>query len=181
MTQPKIELTTTFAQLKAHDACREGLRTLMEAIGTPTEYGPDKPINLLTILESNDLFDMLWCLRAVKSPDLTKAMRLIAAKWIEDSEALVDGRKKAKRALVRKCAQLCQRHAQGKATPDELYDAAREVRDAFRFSMESQVNEVRCLITGIFEADADDPNFLYESYYGREEVSRTEAVKAVLK
>ena len=56
-------LHTTFKLLKAHSACVSGYMTLRRYL--PKDYGYDSPIKLTTILESNDLSDAIWAMRAV--------------------------------------------------------------------------------------------------------------------
>jgi hypothetical protein len=63
-----IALHTTFNKLRAANACASGYRTLAEHLGGVDSYGADTPINLLTILESNGVQDVLWCLRATLEP-----------------------------------------------------------------------------------------------------------------
>ncbi len=64
MTKP----ATTFALLRTHDACNSGYRKLAKHLGGVTKYGRDKPIPLLTVLDSNGLDDTLWCLEAALEP-----------------------------------------------------------------------------------------------------------------
>ena len=79
----KVVLTTTFELLKNHSACEEGYRKLGKYLGGITMYGNRTPINLLTILESNGVDDMLWCLRATKE-NCDKVSRLMAADFAEE-------------------------------------------------------------------------------------------------
>src|SRR3990167_8231084 len=62
----KIRLTTTFALLRKHSACESGYRDLRKHLGM--KWPDDKPINLLVILQSNGVQDMLWCIRATQAP-----------------------------------------------------------------------------------------------------------------
>ena len=68
-------LTTTLNLLKEKHACKEGYEKLIRSLGI--NYSKDKSINLLTILESNDLDDMLWCLRAVEQ-DISEVIKFAA-------------------------------------------------------------------------------------------------------
>ena len=79
----RVVLTTTFELLKNHSACEEGYRKLGKYLGGITTYGKRTPINLLTILESNGVDDMLWCLRATKE-NCDKVSRLMAADFAEE-------------------------------------------------------------------------------------------------
>ncbi len=65
-----MKLTTTFNKLKLAGACGQtkgsgkGYDKLADYLVSASDYGKDKPINLLTILESNGVDDCLWCLKA---------------------------------------------------------------------------------------------------------------------
>ena len=58
-------LHTTRALLRQHDACTAGYRKLMAHLGGAAAWPEDRPIPLLTVLESNGAADAIWCLRAV--------------------------------------------------------------------------------------------------------------------
>ena len=58
-------LTTTFALLREHHPCAEGYEKLARHLGGVPHYGVDTPIPLAVILESNELADTLWSLRAM--------------------------------------------------------------------------------------------------------------------
>ena len=72
----KTILHTTFNLLRKHEACTEGYRKLAKHLGGVEGYGADKPINLMVILESNGVDDMLWCLRATQEDAETVSRRL---------------------------------------------------------------------------------------------------------
>ncbi len=54
---------TTLNKLRKHDPCYDGWRTLLKQL--KKSKADDEPLHLLTILESNDLEDAIWALRAV--------------------------------------------------------------------------------------------------------------------
>lgn len=60
-----MTLHTTFSLLKQYDACVEGYTKLAEHLGGVRKYGEDTPIPIVTILESNNVQDATWSLRAV--------------------------------------------------------------------------------------------------------------------
>ena len=60
-------ITTTLRQIRQHNPCRGGWRTLLSALGK-TEVD-DEPLPLTTILQSNGLDDALWCLRTITGYD----------------------------------------------------------------------------------------------------------------
>ena len=66
MKPKKIRLTTTLALLKQHGACESGYKILRKHVGI--KWPDDKPINLLTVLKSNGVQDMIWCIRATEQP-----------------------------------------------------------------------------------------------------------------
>ena len=51
--------------LREHGACTPGYRRLLAHLGGAAAWPDDKPIPLLTVLDSNGLADTIWCLRAV--------------------------------------------------------------------------------------------------------------------
>jgi hypothetical protein len=75
-----MELTTTLNLLHKAGACKPGYRTLVKGLGT--DYPDEKPINLLTILDINDLDDALWALRAT-TENCDVVARLMAADFAE--------------------------------------------------------------------------------------------------
>jgi hypothetical protein len=60
-------VTTTLRQIRQHDPCKEGWRTLLTFLGKTG--ADDDPLPLVTILQSNGLDDALWCLRTVAGYD----------------------------------------------------------------------------------------------------------------
>ena len=60
-------ITTTLRQIRQHEPCKEGWRTLLTFLGK-TE-ADDEPLPLTAILQSNGLDDALWCLRTVTGHD----------------------------------------------------------------------------------------------------------------
>ena len=60
-------ITTTLRQIRQHDPCSEGWRTLLTFLGKTG--ADDEPLPLVTILQSNGLDDTLWCLRTITGHD----------------------------------------------------------------------------------------------------------------
>jgi hypothetical protein len=60
-------ITTTLRQIRQHNPCSEGWRTLLSSLGKTG--ADDDPLPLVTILQSNGLDDALWCLRTVAGYD----------------------------------------------------------------------------------------------------------------
>ena len=53
----------TLNRIRAHSPCEDGWKKLLEHLGKTK--ADDKPLPLLTVLDSNGLDDALWCIRAV--------------------------------------------------------------------------------------------------------------------
>ena len=60
-------IATTLRQIRQHEPCKEGWRTLLTFLGK-TE-ADDEPLPLTTILQSNGLDDALWCLGTLEGHD----------------------------------------------------------------------------------------------------------------
>ena len=60
-------ITTTLRQIRQHNPCSEGWRTLLSYLGKTGV--DDDPLPLVTILQSNGLDDTLWCLRTITGHD----------------------------------------------------------------------------------------------------------------
>jgi hypothetical protein len=60
-------ITTTLRQIRQHNPCSEGWRTLLSSLGKTG--ADDDPLPLTTILQSNGLDDALWCLRTLEGHD----------------------------------------------------------------------------------------------------------------
>ena len=123
----KINLVTTFAQLKAAGACDSGYKKLVVSLGGVRKYGKDTPISLIQILESNGVEDCLWALCAVTHPERDKIARFIACDcaeavlWIYERFDSEDKR-------LHEAIRVARLFAIGHATIKEL-DAARAACD----------------------------------------------------
>ena len=104
-------LHTTRALLRQHDACTAGYRKLMAHLGGAAAWPEDRPIPLLTVLESNGAADAIWCLRAVL-PDEEAARDRIARLFAADCAAAV--------------LPIFERARPGDARPREAIEAARQ-------------------------------------------------------
>ena len=60
-------VTTTLRQIRQHEPCADGWRTLLTFLGKTG--ADDDPLPLVTILQSNGLDDALWCLRTITGHD----------------------------------------------------------------------------------------------------------------
>ena len=130
-------LSTTFAKLKEFGACESGYKKLATHLGGITKYGRDKPINLLTILDSNGIEDCLWALRAAIESDRDKIARMFACDCAEAVLPIFES-EKPDDPRPRKAIQTARDYAVGLATQEQLaaarvaaWDAARDAaRDA---------------------------------------------------
>jgi len=75
--KPNMKLTTTLNLLHKNNACELGMTTLLKHLGA--DYPADKPINLLTILDSNGVQHCLWALRATRQPKAAMKVAVRAA------------------------------------------------------------------------------------------------------
>jgi hypothetical protein len=57
-----MRLTTTLNRIRDCEPCTTGWRKLLDYLGK--DFDPNAEINLLTLLDSNDVPDLLWTLRA---------------------------------------------------------------------------------------------------------------------
>ena len=108
----KVRLTTTITKLREHQPCSDGWATLLKSL--PADYPDTKPINLLHILKSNGVQDMMWALRAA-TPDLPKLRVAIcadmAARVLKYYEARYPDDKRP-----RDCIKACRQFVRGKIT-----------------------------------------------------------------
>jgi hypothetical protein len=103
-------VNTTLNLIRSHSPCADGWAKLLRHLGK-TE-ADDEPLSLRTILDSNGLYDALWCLRAV--PGCDREARLYAV-WCarQVQHLMTDPRSIA-------ALDVAERHANGEATDAEL-------------------------------------------------------------
>ncbi len=112
----KTRLTTTLADLRKHNPCAEGWATLLKSL--PTDTPQDKPVNLLHILKSNGVQDMMWALRAATpdKPKLRVAMCAdMAARVLKRFETKYPEDKRP-----RHCIEACRKFVRMEITQAEL-------------------------------------------------------------
>ena len=101
---------TTLNKIRAHGPCRSGWEKLLRNLGKTK--ADDEPLAITTILDSNGLGDALWCLCAVDGH--RREMRLFAVDCARSAQHLMtDPRSVA-------ALDVAERHADGRATDDEL-------------------------------------------------------------
>ncbi|MBL8965141.1 MAG: hypothetical protein JNK70_13885 [Phycisphaerae bacterium] len=69
-----MRLTTTLNRIRDCGPCTTGWRKLLDYLGK--DFDPDAEINLLTLLDSNNVPDLLWTLRATVQDSRKVASRL---------------------------------------------------------------------------------------------------------
>lgn len=106
-------MKTTLNEIRAHGPCASGWSKLLKNLGKT--QADDEPLAITTILDSNDLDDAMWCLRAVEG--YQSEMRMYAVDcarsvqhWTKDSRSIT-------------AIDVAERHANGLATYEELFDA----------------------------------------------------------
>ena len=85
-----MKLTTTLNKIRACAPCGAGWRTLIEHLGK--DFNPDAEINLLTVLESNGVADMLWSLRAIDQ-DSKRVASQLAIEFAEQALPIFEKRR----------------------------------------------------------------------------------------
>ena len=106
MNRLKITLTTTLQRIKEAHSCTDGYRKLAKHLGGCESYGMDTEINLLTILESNGVQDMLWCLRCTVQ-DSRRTSSQLAIEFAAE------------------CLPIFEKHCQNDCRPRHAIDASR--------------------------------------------------------
>ena len=119
------ELHTTLKALRDHSACKAGYVKCKEALGAG--WGDDTPIPLSRILASNGIADVIWCFRALlDGPGWTREYIPDCAEHvlpIWESKHPEDTR-------PRRAIEVVRLFLQGKATQQEVRDAAYAAYDA---------------------------------------------------
>ena len=119
-------METTLNAIRLKGPCSEGWKKLLTNLGKTA--ADDEPLSLITILDSNGLYDALWCLRAVSGYD--KEIRLFAVWCARQVQHLIEDPRSIN------ALDVAERFANGDATKEALdtaRDAARAAaRDAAR-------------------------------------------------
>jgi hypothetical protein len=114
-----MKLTTTLNRIRQHSPCQSGGKTLLKHLGK-TE-SDDTEINLLTILDSNGVPDMLWCLRATVE-DSKKVSSQLAIEFAEEALPIFEARY-PNDLRPRLCLQACRDYLSGVITLEQLRKA----------------------------------------------------------
>ena len=111
-----MKLTTTLNKIRACSPCASGWQTLLKHVGK--DFDPDAEINLLTILESNGVADMLWSLRATDQ-DSKRIASQLAIEFAEQALPLFEKRR-PNDERPRKAIQAARDYLDGKISLEQL-------------------------------------------------------------
>jgi hypothetical protein len=118
-----MNVVTTLNQLHKYGPCKPRWNTLLSRLRKVTP--DDEPLPLSVILDSNGLYDAIWCLRAV--PDVERDLRLYAARCVKRLD-LSGTNASAARAI-----QMVERCAYGEVEEHEMiragFDAIEDVQE----------------------------------------------------
>ena len=121
-------ITTTLLAIRAHSPCPCGWQKLLAHLGK--RKADEEPLPLLTVLESNGLYDTLWCFRALGS-EHNRWMRGYAVWCARQVQHLMTD----PRSLA--ALDVAERYANGDAADDERSAAAASAASAAAWSAES--------------------------------------------
>ena len=132
-------MKTTLNKIRACSPCTSGWTKLLKHLDKTKP--DDNPLRITTILDSNGIYDALWCLRAVDGHQ--REMRLYAVACARSVQHLLTD----PRSLA--ALDVAERHANGLATDLEL-DAARDAAsDAASAAREVQSDLLRTMCAEI--------------------------------
>ena len=143
-------MKTTLNQIREHSPCKSGWTKLLKTLNKTV--ADDKPLSILTILESNGLDDALWCLRAVTGRD--REIRLFAVWCARQVEYLNPDPR------VKECNNVTEKYANGEATKEELKVAADAAAAAYAAAY--AVDAAYAAAVAADAAAADDMRFAQE-------------------
>ena len=165
-----MKMTTTFNKLKKAEACTSGYRTLAKHLGSVEEYGADKEINLLTILDSNGLDDALWCLRATVQ-DCDKEKRLIACEFAESVLHIFES-KRPNDDRPRKAIEAAKKFAAGEISKEDLITERRAAYDAYAAADADDAYAAHAAAAAYAAAAYDAAAAAYAAYAAADDAAR---------
>lgn len=132
----KMKLTTTLNLLRKSGSCTSEYKTLIRALGAG--YPHEKPIDLLTILNTNGLEDALWVMCAT-TENCNIVARLIAADFAE--LALPNWQKYSKDKRPALAIKAARDFAEGRISQQERDAAGDAAREAGREAARNASND----------------------------------------
>ena len=112
-----MKLYTTLNLLREHGACKYGYEKLLQTVGL--NYDKDKPIDLITVLDSNGLFDAIWCLRAT-----TDSAKSVITEFVRYCASRADAASRAADCAASRAAYAASRAAASRAAYAAAYSVA---------------------------------------------------------
>ena len=147
---------TTLNKIRSHLPCEKGWKTLLKSLGK-TE-ADDEPLPLLQILESNGLFDALWCIRAVDGFESEK--QLLAVAFAREVEHMLQD------SRLLNAINVAEKHAKGLATKMELKEAWYSARAAHIAGLAMDTSYTMIYATAVARASAMGADFAaYDTAY----------------
>ena len=122
-----MKLTTTLNKIRACSPCASGWRTLVKHLGE--DFDPNAEINLLTVLESNGVADMLWTLRAAIGQDSKRVASQLAIEFAATTLPIFEKRS-PNDERPRKAIQAARDYLDGKISLEELRSCRSHAADA---------------------------------------------------
>ena len=145
-----MKLTTTLNRIREHSPCTDGWKKLNKYLGS--EYGEGTPINLLTILDSNGVQDMLWCLRATVE-DSNPVSSQLAIAFAEEVLPIFESRYPAD-SRPRMAIQAAKDYAEGKISIEEVRAAANAAANAAFDAANATANVAKAAFDAAYAAYA---------------------------
>ena len=159
---------TTLNKIRSHLPCEKGWKTLLKSLGK-TE-ADDEPLPLLQILESNGLFDALWCIRAVDGFESEK--QLLAVAFAREVEHMLQD------SRLLNAINVAEKHAKGLATKMELKEAWYSARAAHIAGLAMDTSYTMRYATAVARASAMGADFApYDTAYYVAAATRNAALK----
>lgn len=132
---PGAALCTTLKLLRKRGACTSGYKKLRRRVGL--DFPDDELISLITVLDSNGLYDALWCLQAT-TKNSSKASALLGCEF---TQLALDRTKHPHDKLLRAALKFARRHVvETQTTPEKEAE-----RQAERELMLSSLHRVSML------------------------------------
>jgi hypothetical protein len=115
-------MKTTLNKIREHSLCEDGWEMLLRHLGKTK--ADDEELSLLTVLESNELDDAIWCLQAVD--DCDRDARLFAVWCAREVQHLMTEQRSID------AVDVAERYADGLATEEELSAVRSAACEAFK-------------------------------------------------
>ena len=142
-------LTTTLNKIRAFSPCRDGWTTLLRSM---PDMDHDTEFNILRVLDSNGVQDMLWCLRATDGAMASVALAIAFAEsvlYVFESSKPDDNRPRlaieSAKAYLADAADAADAAAYAaRAAADAAARAANAARDAY--AADAQIEIIRSIL-----------------------------------